>query len=73
MMTLKIDIAKAFDSINWDFLLECLTSLSLPTVYIHWLKQCFTTTAFSVGLNGRLHGYFYGRLSLCPLTYLALP
>lgn len=33
-LTLKIYIAKAFDSVRWDFLIACLQALNLPADYI---------------------------------------
>lgn len=57
-MTLKVDIAKVFDSIRWHFILDCLIALQLPDSYIHWIACCLTTTSFSIGINGNLHGYF---------------
>lgn len=61
---LKIDIAKAFDTVRWDFLLACLQSLNLPQDFTQWLAACFTSPSFSVGINGRLHGYFKGTRGL---------
>lgn len=57
-VALKIDISKAFDSIIWDFLTTCLQALQFPDIYINWLKECYTTTSYSVCINGRLHGFF---------------
>ncbi|XP_013613644.1 PREDICTED: uncharacterized protein LOC106319794 [Brassica oleracea var. oleracea] len=63
-LTLKIDIAKAFDSVRWDFLTACLEALNLPADYITWLPSCYSTPTYSVGINGRLHGYFNGTRGL---------
>ena len=63
-LILKIDIAKAFDTVRWDFLIACLQSLNLPPDYIQWLTGCFTSPSFSVGINGRLHGFFKGTRGL---------
>ncbi|XP_048634841.1 uncharacterized protein LOC125608411 [Brassica napus] len=63
-LTLKIDIAKAFDSVRWDYLLACLKALNLPSDYIQWLSTCYSSPTFSVGINGRLHGFFNGTRGL---------
>ena len=55
---MKIDISKAFDSVQWDFLLNTLEALNFPTQYIHWIKLCITTATFSVQVNGELAGFF---------------
>ncbi|KAL1200691.1 putative ribonuclease H protein [Cardamine amara subsp. amara] len=54
----KIDISKAFDSVQWHFLLSTLKVLGFPERFIHWLKLCFTTASFSVQVNGELVGFF---------------
>lgn len=63
-LTLKIDIAKTFDSVRWDFLIACLQALNLPSDYILWLIACFSTPSYLVGINGRLHGFFKGSRGL---------
>lgn len=63
-LTLKIDIAKAFDSVIWDFLTACLRALNLLDLYVRWLTSCYSTPSFSVGINGRLHGFFSGSRGL---------
>ncbi|KAG7577371.1 Endonuclease/exonuclease/phosphatase superfamily [Arabidopsis thaliana x Arabidopsis arenosa] len=61
---LQIDISKAFDNIDWGFLTNILVALDLPTMFINWLTECFTTPSFSVALNGELIGYFPGKKGL---------
>ncbi|KAL9308099.1 putative RNA-directed DNA polymerase [Arabidopsis thaliana] len=55
---IKIDISKAFDSVQWSFLLNVLLAMNFPAVFIHWIKLCITTASFSVQVNGDLAGYF---------------
>ncbi|CAA7046646.1 unnamed protein product [Microthlaspi erraticum] len=63
-ITLKIDIAKAFDSMRWDFILACLTAYRLPRELIGWVKTCISSPVFSVSINGLTSGYFKGRTGL---------
>ncbi|KAL0286732.1 UNVERIFIED_CONTAM: hypothetical protein Sradi_7141400 [Sesamum radiatum] len=58
--TLKVDIQKAYDSVEWDFLLEVLTLFNFPTHFINLIEQCVSTASFSVSLNGAIHGFFKG-------------
>lgn len=44
----KIDISKAFDFVQWPFLLKVLDVLNLPATFIHWIKLCISTASFSV-------------------------
>lgn len=63
-ITLKVDIAKAFDTLNWDFLFIRLSSLGLPDLYLSWLRACVCTTSFSVGYNVTIKGFFKGKRGL---------
>jgi len=63
-ITIKVDIAKAFDTISWEFLFNCLHGLHLPPLLIDWLKACVCSTNFTVGYNGMVHGYFKGSRGL---------
>lgn len=63
-ITLKVDIAKAFDTLSWDFLFSCLDALQLPPRFTSWLKACICTTSFTVGYNGTVNGYFKGKRGL---------
>lgn len=61
---LKIDISKAYDNLNWDFLLKTLSALDLPVRFIDWIKECVTTPSYSIAFNGELHGFFPGKKRL---------
>lgn len=63
-ITIKVDIAKAFDTLSWDFLLTCLESLQLPPLFRSWLKACICRTSFMIGYNGTVNGYFKGKRGL---------
>ena len=63
-ITVKVDIRKAFDTLSWDFLFNCLKGLGLPEKFIGWLRACVCTTSFSLGYNGAVHGFFKGRRGL---------
>lgn len=55
---LIIDISKAFDSVQWDFLTKVLTAMDFPSVFIHWVTLCIATSSFSVQVNGELVVFF---------------
>lgn len=55
---LKIDISKAFDSVQWPFLLSILKAMNLPVSFIHMIELCIGTASFSVQVNGELAGFF---------------
>lgn len=55
---IKIDISKAFDSVQWPFLLSTLSALNFPPQFVRWIELCITTASFSVQVNGELSGLF---------------
>ncbi|GJZ97390.1 RNA-directed DNA polymerase, eukaryota, reverse transcriptase zinc-binding domain protein [Tanacetum coccineum] len=55
---LKIDIAKAYDTVNWEFLEQILTHFGMHKKVIGWIMMCVTSAAFSISVNGERHGYF---------------
>ncbi|GKD52859.1 metallophosphoesterase 1-like protein isoform X1, partial [Tanacetum coccineum] len=55
---LKIDIAKAYDTVNWNFLNQSLVHFGFHEKMIDWIMTCVTSVAFSVCVNGERHGYF---------------
>lgn len=61
---MKIDISKAFDSVQWPFLINTLKAMGLPEKFTHWISLCITTASFSVQVNGELAGYFQSKRGL---------
>ena len=57
---IKVDIHKAFDSLNWDFIFNALCRMNFPEGFVFWIKRCVTSAMFSVKINGSLEGYFKG-------------
>ncbi|KAL0444981.1 UNVERIFIED_CONTAM: LINE-1 reverse transcriptase [Sesamum latifolium] len=61
---LKVDLRKAYDTVEWDFLRAVLILFGFPEKFIVWIVECVTTPSFSVCLNGSPHGYFRGARGL---------
>ncbi|GJS59063.1 RNA-directed DNA polymerase, eukaryota, reverse transcriptase zinc-binding domain protein [Tanacetum coccineum] len=59
-VSFKIDIQKAYDTINWGFLEKTLSLFGFPIQMIHWIMTCVRSAAFSINVNGEKHGYFKG-------------
>ncbi|KAL2237634.1 UNVERIFIED_CONTAM: hypothetical protein Sindi_0955100 [Sesamum indicum] len=62
--TLKVDIRKEYDTVEWDFLLAVLPLFGFPQTFTRWIEECVTTAAFLIGLNGNPHGFFAGARGL---------
>lgn len=55
---IKMDIVKAFDTVNWNYLMKILKSLNFPDRFINWVHLYIRTAFFSINLNGSLIGNF---------------
>ncbi|KAL2225770.1 UNVERIFIED_CONTAM: putative mitochondrial protein, partial [Sesamum indicum] len=61
---LKVDIRKAYDTVEWDFLNAVMELFGFPHTFVKWIEEFVTTPSFSVGLNGKPHGFFTGTRGL---------
>nr|GEU79955.1 hypothetical protein [Tanacetum cinerariifolium] len=57
---MKIDIHKAYDTINWEFLKEVLLMVGFHETMVHWIMTCITSASFSICINGEIKGFFEG-------------
>ena len=57
-MGLKIDMEKAYDRLEWNFLLSVLKCFGFPSIWIQWVMRCVTTPSFSILINGNPYGFF---------------
>ncbi|GJU82334.1 hypothetical protein Tco_1284699 [Tanacetum coccineum] len=60
----KVDIQKAYDTVDWVFLKEVLHGFGFHNRMISWIMECVGSTSFSISINGVLHGYFKGKRGL---------
>ncbi|XP_028089573.1 uncharacterized protein LOC114289924 [Camellia sinensis] len=49
---LKLDFEKAYDSINWEFLVSMMRNFGFGEQWISWMKTCISTAKISVLVNG---------------------
>ncbi|XP_074283208.1 uncharacterized protein LOC141607756 [Silene latifolia] len=53
---IKIDIQKAFDSVDWQLLQQMLLAMGFLATFTPWLITCVTSTKYSLKINGSLVG-----------------
>ncbi|XP_058726157.1 uncharacterized protein LOC131597478 [Vicia villosa] len=51
-VALKIDITKAFDSLNWNFIFKTLTTFVFYSKFFSWIHTLLNSANLSIGLNG---------------------
>ncbi|KAL2453242.1 Uncharacterized protein Adt_49258 [Abeliophyllum distichum] len=61
---LKLDMAKAYDRLDWGFLISVLEGFGFDTIWIDRIQRCISEFHFSVLLNGRPCGFFHSSRGL---------
>jgi hypothetical protein len=57
-VVLKLDFEKAYDKVNWAFLLECLRMRGFNEVWCSWIEQTLVGGTVSVKINDEMGPYF---------------
>jgi mannosylglycoprotein endo-beta-mannosidase len=64
LVFLKLDIAKAFDSVNWGYLLKVLENMGFGHKWINIIALLFASSSPRIMLNGSPGNLFYHRRGL---------
>ncbi|GJR38290.1 RNA-directed DNA polymerase, eukaryota [Tanacetum coccineum] len=51
-MFFKVDFAKAYDSVRWDYLLEVLEAFGFGRTWCNWIRGTLTSAKASILING---------------------
>ncbi|CAN1154404.1 Transposon TX1 uncharacterized 149 kDa protein [Linum perenne] len=57
---IKIDLRKAFDSVNLSYVLNTMLAMGFPEKFVDWIRGCLSSVMLSAGVNGGSVGYFQG-------------
>lgn len=61
---LKIDLQKAYDSVEWPFVEQLLLALGFPTWFVTWIMICIDIVSYSFNINGELTKPFNAKKGL---------
>lgn len=48
----KVDIQKAYDSMEWPFIKYLMLELGFPTKYVQWIMTCLISVSYIIQVNG---------------------
>lgn len=54
----KVDMAKAYDRVDWQFLVHFLGSFGFPVKFCSLIMECVSTPWFSIIINGTTRSFF---------------
>jgi len=57
-IALKVDIAKAFDTLDWNFLLAVLRGFGFDEMFVTWIFLILKSAWLSMLVNGKAVGFF---------------
>ncbi|XP_019423031.1 PREDICTED: uncharacterized protein LOC109332502 [Lupinus angustifolius] len=57
-LAIKLDIKKAFDTIDWTFLLDTLKAFGFNQVFCSWINAILHSARLSININGSQVGFF---------------
>ncbi|KAL6558460.1 hypothetical protein OROMI_018810 [Orobanche minor] len=55
---IKLDMEKAYDRLNWNFITQVMTKFGFSNVWINFIKACISNCWFSILVNGQPIGFF---------------
>ena len=57
-MVLKLDMEKAYDRVQWPFLLKTVKMMGFSDRWVRFIENCISPCWFSVLINGSVAGFF---------------
>ncbi|XP_019431188.1 PREDICTED: uncharacterized protein LOC109338411 [Lupinus angustifolius] len=57
-LAIKLDIKKAFDTMDWNFLLSTLHAFGFNAKFVNWISTILHSAKLSISVNGENVGFF---------------
>lgn len=51
-MAFKLDISKAFDKVEWNFIVQIMRRMGFCNTWCQWIHKCLSTVSYSILING---------------------
>ena len=58
-MTMKLDMSKAYDRVEWKFLIKIIDGMGFHSKWIRWIFECISNVSFSIMVNGGQKAILY--------------
>ncbi|KAL6512997.1 hypothetical protein OROHE_019787 [Orobanche hederae] len=68
---MKLDLRKAYDSVQWSFLEHLLRAYGFPNIFVGWIMACIQTVSYRICINGQVTDCFPAKKGLrqgCPAS-----
>ena len=56
-MAMKLDMSKAYDKVEWQFLVKIMERMRFHSKWIGWIYECVSFVSFSIIVNGEPRGH----------------
>jgi hypothetical protein len=57
-IVLKLDFEKAYDKVQWDFMMDVMRKKNFPEKWLTWMKQIIEGGSVGINLNGNPGNFF---------------
>ena len=58
-MTLKLDMSKVYDKVEWCFLIEIMRNMGFCDNWLNLIHECISTVSYSILVNGKPKGEIF--------------